>query len=262
VERSQEQPALRSELACTLLAKWIWRGAEKSESLVACTAVRFGKTKAGPRFNTDNLMKRGRKIMTRHNLQFVTAACALLLGIASAASAVVPPMEVTVFDASGKVGFKGATNANGTFATANLQPGQYVVQFNTKSAAAKGNQYLLVVSAGKKKVIATGVSGETFIGGGAAMRVSVGSGLKITGQVANEQNVVREGGLEYRVIDGHRFVWVAEGLGSNMGGRWVEESLAPARNVIRLSKESFARFQDRSGEGSMAEWDRHQEGRY
>jgi hypothetical protein len=167
-------------------------------------------------------------------------------------------MEVTVFDASGKVGFKGAMNANGTFATANLQPGHYVVQFNTKSAAAKGNQYLLVVSAGKKKVIATGVSGETFIGGGVAMRVNVGPGLKITGQVANEQNVA----LNYRVIDGQRYVWVSEGLGSNMGGRWVEESLAPARNVIRLSKESFARFQDRSGEGSMVEWDHHNPGGY
>jgi hypothetical protein len=169
-------------------------------------------------------------------------------------------MEVTVFDASGKVGFKGAMNANGTFATANLQPGHYVVQFNTKSAAAKGNQYLLVVSAGRKKVIATGVSGETFIGGGVAMRVNVGAGLKITGQVANEQIVA--GGVNYRVIGGQRFFWVAEGLGSNMGGRWVEESLAPTRNVTRLSAESFARFQDRSGEGSMAEWDRHQEGRY
>ena len=196
--------------------------------------------------------------MTRHNLQFVTAACALLLGIASTAFAGVPPMEVTVFDASGKVEFKGAMKANGTFATANLPPGHYVVQFNTKSAAAKGNQYLLVVSAGKKKVIATGVSGETFIGGGVAMRVSVGSGLKITGQVANEQNVA----LNYRVIGGQRFIWVSEGLGSNINGRWVEESLAPARNVTRLSKDSFERFQDRSGEGSMAEWDHHQEGRY
>jgi len=171
-------------------------------------------------------------------------------------------MEVTVFDASGKVGFKGAMGANGTFATATLQPGRYVVQFNTKSAAAKGNQYLLVVSAGQKKVIATGVSGETFIGGGVAMRVSVGSGMKITGQVANEQRVAREGDLKYRVVGGQRFVWVSEGLGSNIGGRWVEESLAPSRNVTRLSQDSFSRFMDRAGEGSMAEWDRHEEGRY
>jgi hypothetical protein len=220
--------------------------------------VRFGKTKAGLRFNTDNLMKRGRKIMTRHNLQFVTAACALLLGMASAAFAGVPPMEVTVFDASGKVGFKGAMKANGTFATANLQPGHYVVQFNTKSAAAKGNQYLLVVSAGNKKVIATGVSGETFIGGGVAMRVNVGAGLKITGQVASEENVA----LNYRVIGGQRFVWASEGLGSNMGGRWVEASMAPARNVVRVTHDALSKFMDRAGEGSMAEWDRHQEGRY
>jgi len=164
-------------------------------------------------------------------------------------------MEVTVFDASGKVGFKGAMDAKGSFATANLQPGQYVVQFNTKSAAAKGNQYLLVVSAGSKKVIATGVSGETFIGGGVAMRVSVGSGMKISGQVADEHRVAREGDLKYRMVGGQRFVWVSEGLGSNIGGRWVEESLAPARNVTRLSHDSYSRFVDRSGEGSMITWE-------
>jgi hypothetical protein len=193
--------------------------------------------------------------MKTRNLQFVIAACACLLGIASTASAGIPSMEVTVFDASGKVEFRGATDANGTFATAHLPPGRYVVQFNTKSATAKGNQYLLVVSAGRKKVIATGVSGQTFIGGGAAMRVDVGPGLRITGQVANEQSVAGGGALNYRVIGGQRFVWVPDGLGSNINGRWVEESLAPARNVITLSKDSFARFQDRSGEGSMIAFD-------
>jgi hypothetical protein len=137
-----------------------------------------------------------------------------------------------------------------------------VVQFNTKSAAAKGNQYLLVVSAGKKKVIATGVSGQTFIGGGVAMRVSVGSGMKITGQLADEQRVADAGDFKYRIIGGQRFVWVAEGLGSNITGRWVEESLGSARNVVRQTRESLAKFMDRAGEGSMAEWDRHQEGRY
>jgi hypothetical protein len=166
-------------------------------------------------------------------------------------------MEVTVFDASGKVGFKGAMNANGTFATANLQPGQYVVQFNTKSAAAKGNQYLLVVSAGKKKVIATGVSGETFISGGAAMRVSVESGMKITGQVADEQRVTGGGDLKYRMVGGQRFVWVTAELGSNIGGRWVEEGLAPTRNITGLRSDGIKKIQEKGGEGSMAVWDRH-----
>ena len=166
-------------------------------------------------------------------------------------------MEVTVFDTDGKVGFKGATNANGTFATANLQPGHYVVQLNTKSAAAKRNQYLLVVSAGKKKVIATGVPGEIFMGVGAAVKVNVGRGLNITGQIANEQIEGREGGVNYRVVGGQRFVWVTAELGSQLGGRWVEENLAPARSVTRLSAEGVKKFHDKAGEGSMVPWDGH-----
>jgi hypothetical protein len=195
--------------------------------------------------------------MTRHNLQFVTAACVLLLGLTSLAYAGVPPLEVTVFDAGGKVGFKGATNADGTFATANLRPGHYVVQFNTKSASAKGNQYLVVVSAGKKKLVATGVSGETFMGSGAAMRVNVESGLKVTGQVANEQITGSEGGVNYRVVGGQRFVWVTAELGSNVNGRWVEEGLAPSRNITLFSKDVIKKFQETGGEGSMLTWDRH-----
>ena len=194
--------------------------------------------------------------MIRHNLQFVTAACALLLGIASTASAGVPRMEVTVLDASGKVGFKGATNANGTFATANLQPGHYVVQFHTESAAAKRNQYLLVVSAGKKKVIATGVPGEIFMGIGAAVKVNVGSAFKITGQIANEEIVGREAGVNYRVVGGQRFVWITAELGSNVRGRWVEEGAAPTRNITLLSRDGIKKFQEKGGEGSMTEWDR------
>ncbi len=203
--------------------------------------------------------------MNKYNLKFATAACALLLGITSTVCAGIPPLEVTVFDASGKVGFKGVTNTNGVFETAKLQPGAYVVQFNTKSAATRGNQYLMVVSAGKKKVIATGVAGNKFNGGGVAMRVNVGSGLKITGQVASEQliEVTRQGDLQYRMIGGQPFVWVpAASVGSNQGGHWVEATLAPRQQVITLSRESFQRFQDRAGEGSMAEWDHHMEGSY
>jgi hypothetical protein len=193
--------------------------------------------------------------MTKHNLQFITATCALLLGVASIASAGVPRMEVTVLDAGGKVEFKGATNADGTFATASLQPGHYVVELNTKSAAAKGSQYLLVVSAGKKKVIATGIPGEIFMRGGGAVKVNVGPGLKITGQVADEKIVA--GGLNYRVVGGQRFVWVTAELGSNVHGRWVEESLAPSRNITLLSTTGIKKLQEKGGEGSMIGWDGH-----
>ena len=103
---------------------------------------------------------------------------------ASMAYGGVPPMNVTVSDAGGKAAFKGVTNAKGTFATANLKPGNYVVQFNSTSAGMKGNRYTIVVSAGTKKVGAAAVPGEKFAGGGVAMRVVVGAGLNITGQVA------------------------------------------------------------------------------
>jgi len=96
----------------------------------------------------------------------------------------VPPINVTVSDAGGKAAFKGATNANGTFATANLKPGNYVVQFNSRSGAMKGNRYAIVVSAGTKKVAAATVPGEKFFGGGVALKVLVQAGLNITGQVA------------------------------------------------------------------------------
>jgi hypothetical protein len=102
-----------------------------------------------------------------------------------------PPINVTVSDAGGKAAFRGATNEKGTFATANLKPGNYVVQFN--STGMKGNRYAVVVSAGTKKVAASAVPGEKFAGGGVAMQVVVGAGLNIIGQVAPEE----KGNIKY-----------------------------------------------------------------
>src|ERR1700681_159292 len=100
----------------------------------------------------------------------------------------VPALNVTVSDASGKAAFKGTTDTKGTFATAKLKPGNYVVQFNSNSAAVKGNHYAIVVSAGAKKVAANAVPGEKLAGGGVAMKVDVAAGVNITGQVAAEAN--------------------------------------------------------------------------
>jgi hypothetical protein len=206
-----------------------------------------------------NLTTNG-EIMTRHpftKLLFVGSAFALLLGFATAAYGGVPSMDVTVFHATGKVAFKGPIGANATFATRNLHPGDYVVQFKTKSAAVKGNEYLLVVSAGKKKVIAAAVPGEKFTGGGAAMKVQVGPGSNITGQVLNEQTMAGGDGLKYRVIDGKRFVWVTAELGSNRGGHWVEEGLPPAGNVVAWTSNDLQKRMDRGGEGSMITYKDH-----
>ena len=107
----------------------------------------------------------------------------LLGAAASVASGAVPLINVTVAGSSGKAAYKGITDGKGTFATGKLQPGSYVVYFNSKSAP-KGSKYLLVLSAGKKKVIASAVEAEKFGAGGVAMKIDVGAGLNITGQVA------------------------------------------------------------------------------
>jgi hypothetical protein len=88
----------------------------------------------------------------------------LFLVAASVANAGVPPMNVTVSDSSGKAAFKGATQDDGLFSTAKLQPGKYVVQFASTNSSVKGSQYSIVVGAGQKKVVANAVAGEKFLG--------------------------------------------------------------------------------------------------
>src|SRR5205085_2472398 len=79
--------------------------------------------------------------------------------------------------------FKGVTKGDGVFATAKLPAGNYVVQFTTTNSSAKSGLYSIVVAAGSKKVVANGVAGDKLLGAGVAMKVEVGTGLNITGQV-------------------------------------------------------------------------------
>lgn len=175
--------------------------------------------------------------------------CTLLCIWAAAALAASPPIDVTVSDASGKVAFKGRTAANGTFATPKLQPGNYTVQFN--SAKLAGN-HAIVISAGKKKVTADAVAAQKFTKGGVAMKVEVGSGLNITGQVAPAGAAMAgSGNAKVKVENGKRYVWVEGETGSNIRGRWVEEGTVSARNVDGMSKDSFRNMQDRGGSGGM-----------
>jgi hypothetical protein len=110
----------------------------------------------------------------------------LLCVAAAMASAAAPAISVCVSDNTGRVAFKGVTYVNAPFATGNLAAGNYVVQFNSSRTALNGHQYLLVVSAGKTKVFANSVAAEKFDQGGVALRVKVGPGAQIIGQVARE----------------------------------------------------------------------------
>jgi len=114
---------------------------------------------------------------------FSALGLVLFLIATSVTQAGVPAMNVTVSDSAGKAAFRGTTKSDGGFATAKLVPGNYVVQFSAKNSPLKGEQFSIVVVAGKKKVVANAVAGERFLGGGVAMKVEVGEGLNITGQV-------------------------------------------------------------------------------
>lgn len=160
----------------------------------------------------------------------------LLLIAAPVAFGGVPQLTVTVSDAGGKAAFKGTTDSSGSFATANLTSGNYVVQFNSSNAAMKGKNYALVVSAGRKKVVADRVAGAKFAGGGVAMRVEVGAGLNITGQVASDAGVFK---------NGKTMVWIPPMLGSNRPGHWAEKGsveeitsrtrgIVPSSNIQRI----------------------------
>jgi len=170
-----------------------------------------------------------------------------LAAFVSTAYGGIPAMNVTVFDANEKVVFRQAIKATATFATGNLPAGKYVVQFNTRSAAAKGNQYLLVVSAGKKKVIADAVAGETLTRGGAAMRIQVASGFQISGQVLNDEAIAQAGGPKYRMINGTRYIWVGPQTGTNIAGHWEEASSVPDRTVIVWNRDELQKRMDRGG---------------
>ena len=166
----------------------------------------------------------------------------------TAAAYAIPLMDVTVSDANSKVAFKGATHANGTFATAELRPGQYVVQFRSKGAAVKGDQYMLILLGGKKPLISNAVAGERFAAGGVAVRMDVKSAMKITGQVESTRAL---SGDNVKVINGTRYFFVRGEMGSNLGGHWVEEHSLRTPDSVSISADTFQDMQGRSNRGSM-----------
>jgi hypothetical protein len=123
-----------------------------------------------------------------HDLKYVRTMKNLIRGtvlslcfaIACVAYGAVPPLNVTVSDPSGKLVFRGKTDAQGTFTTDKIKPGVYDVQFISPSAIT-GN-YSIKVSAGVKHVSAAGIAGEKFAKG-VALKVNVQNLWNIVGEV-------------------------------------------------------------------------------
>lgn len=162
-----------------------------------------------------------------------------------------PSLQVQVSSSAGKVVFKGNTNGQGVFATPDLAPGNYVVQFNAKAMPQDG-PFAVVVSAGKKKVVADSVPGSKFTKGGVAVRVEVPKEMKLTGQVAKMGAVAAgssdssNGNSKVKYINGKKYVWLEHELGSNLGGRWVAADSAEGRQAHSVSREDVNDMQTRA----------------
>ena len=176
----------------------------------------------------------------------ITARTFIALIVAGTASAfgAIPQINVTVADGSGKTAYKGATNAKGSFATGALKPGNYAVQF-TSSTAPKGTKYTLVISAGSKKVSAGAISAEKLAGGGVAMKIDVGSGLSINGQVVAQDKDSAPLGH-----NGKPMVWIPKKVGSNMAAHWAESDSAEAKEVMTSGSYSTKDIQNKQNQGS------------
>jgi hypothetical protein len=162
-----------------------------------------------------------------------------LLLASVAYGAAVPTIDVTVSTLGGKVAFRGKTDAEGLFVTPNLAPGSYAVQFNAKGM--KAGHYVIVVSAGKKKVTADSVVGDQFSKGGVAMKVDVGPGVKITGHVALAGGALQPG-----------MVWIPKQLGSNRAAHWAPEGSAEAVQAKQsgsMSKEGVQKMMESPDSG-------------
>lgn len=84
-----------------------------------------------------------------------------------------------------------------------------------------------------------------------AIKIQVGAGIQISGQVLNDEAIAKAGGPKYRVIDGKRYLWVSARTGTNLAGKWVEEGSARDGTISAWSSSELQKKMDRGGEGSM-----------
>jgi len=157
------------------------------------------------------------------------------------AFAAIPPLTVVVSDSAGKEAYKNSISAKGSFATGALKPGEYVVQFQSKGADTKGT-YALVVSAGVKKVTADSVDGAKFAAGGIAMKINVGSGLNITGQVSDAVKTMVD-------KNGKKMVWIPKKLGSNLPAHWAAADSPEAKEAMTQGSYSTKNIMDKQAQG-------------
>jgi hypothetical protein len=161
-------------------------------------------------------------------LRYIVIAVAV--AVSSTAFASVGGLDVTV-KKNGKAVYTGKTDTSGSFNTGSLEPGPYNIELRApRSMNLKGQKLAISVRAGKDAPRQSSADGAHLLAG-VAMSVEVAKTARLSGQVTQAGRMVEAKtpeGMEkvkanVKVINGKRHVWVPAPIGSNMGGRWVEE---------------------------------------
>ena len=167
--------------------------------------------------------------MKKNWLWFLWFCAGLLVAASAVHAGGVPNVDVTVSNGAGRLTYRGKTDANGVFATGRVAPGNYVVQFQAKKAAANRDDYAIFVAAGRQKIVADAISEAKFSGAGVAVRVKPATRTPIMGQVV--LGGVNE--LRTKIVKGVRYVLRQPETG-DVAPRWVEEGTQSARNLSRI----------------------------
>ena len=168
----------------------------------------------------------------KHTPRTILLVIAAVTAAASVCSANVAGIDITI-KKDGKAVSRARTDAAGKFATGNLEPGSYNVEFRGSNVAdSKAQQLSISVAAGKQPPRQANASAK-HLSGGVAIDVQVAKPSKLTGSISAAGAAVAENtkvpaGYEkvkanVKVINGKRYVWVPGPIGSNTGGKWVEE---------------------------------------
>ncbi len=178
--------------------------------------------------------------------------CALLLspsGWAASNSGV----QITAKEkSSGKTVYQGQTTIGGKFSTPALQSGSYVFEFTSKDSPG-----FKIALSGPRTAKQTSGRGNRVV-----FAIEMGKAAKVNGQVMSTSAVVASADTKgapamekvranVKVMNGKRYIWVPGEIGSNMGGKWVEEGTEGA--VIRDTNrkggdtEVLRHIQDQSG---------------
>lgn len=185
------------------------------------------------------------KNMTRAMLSLLVA-CATTVSYGGQAPRGVAGVDVVVKQNPSK---KAVTDARGSFALDGLAPGSYTLSFRARKAANTkavttdkvivGTSYSVKIDGVKRSITQSGLTGDKLLAG-VDIRIDVGSGAKVRGQVA-------AGALK-------RMVWIPKEPGSNIPGYWAEEgTVAASRSNTQIMGQDDLRDAMNRGNPNMTD---------